>query len=141
MSESWVPLDVEDVDPDPFVQFQRWFEESARTWRSPKRCASRARRARSAQRSNGAAAPPRRASFGWYTNYESRKGSELQANPFAALLWYCEPLGRQIRIEGAVEKMSEAEPRTRTSPATPREPIGAHAPAGQPLDEPRTSSK
>ena len=44
--------------------------------------------------------------FGWYTNYESRKGEELRANPHAALLWYCEALGRQIRIEGTVEQMS-----------------------------------
>ena len=48
-------------------------------------------------------------SFGWYTNYESRKGGELATNPRAALLWYCEPLGRQIRIEGPVEKMTAAE--------------------------------
>jgi pyridoxamine 5'-phosphate oxidase len=48
-------------------------------------------------------------SFGWYTNYDSRKGDELTENPKAALLWYCEALGRQIRIEGSVAKASAEE--------------------------------
>ena len=61
------------------------------------------------ERAHGAAASPRRDSFGWYTNYESRKGRELEENPVAALLWYCEPLGRQVRMKGPVEKMSAAE--------------------------------
>ena len=46
--------------------------------------------------------------YGWFTNYESRKGHDLAVNPYAAILWYCEPLGRQIRIEGRVERMSAA---------------------------------
>ena len=46
------------------------------------------------------------AGFCWYTNYESRKGSELAQNPNAALLFYWRELERQIRIEGTVEKMS-----------------------------------
>ena len=47
--------------------------------------------------------------FCFYTNYESRKGIELAANPFAALLFYWDKLSRQIRIEGSVQRMSEAE--------------------------------
>ena len=42
----------------------------------------------------------------FYTNYDSRKGRELQANPRAALLFYWDPLGRQIRIEGQTERTS-----------------------------------
>ena len=45
----------------------------------------------------------------WYTNYESRKGRELAANPFAALQFHWVELERVVRIEGAVEKVSEAE--------------------------------
>ncbi len=42
----------------------------------------------------------------WYTNYNSRKGHELAENPYAALLFFWEPLERQVRIEGRVEKVS-----------------------------------
>lgn len=47
--------------------------------------------------------------FVFYTNYESRKGRELDANPRACLLFSWEELERQIRIEGVVEKVSAAE--------------------------------
>lgn len=47
--------------------------------------------------------------FTWYTNFESRKGDELLANPRAALLFFWQPLERQIRIEGSVQKVSDAE--------------------------------
>ena len=45
--------------------------------------------------------------FTFYTNYESRKGNELK-NPFAALCFYWDPLGKQVRIEGTVRKTSRA---------------------------------
>jgi pyridoxamine 5'-phosphate oxidase len=45
----------------------------------------------------------------FYTNYESRKAAELDANPQAALVLFWSPLHRQIRVEGSVEKISEAE--------------------------------
>ena len=45
----------------------------------------------------------------WYTNYDSRKGIELQAHPFAALQFHWIELERVVRIEGAVEKISAAE--------------------------------
>jgi pyridoxamine 5'-phosphate oxidase len=110
MSERWVPLDVSDVDTNPFVQFQRWFDDAEGEMAD--------REAVALATATAEGSPSLRMvllrwhdgrSFGWYTNYESRKGDELAANPRAALLWYCEPLGRQIRIEGPVEKMSSAE--------------------------------
>jgi pyridoxamine 5'-phosphate oxidase len=45
----------------------------------------------------------------WYTNYDSRKGQELAGNPFAALQFHWVELERVVRIEGRVEKVSEAE--------------------------------
>jgi pyridoxamine 5'-phosphate oxidase len=45
--------------------------------------------------------------FRFYTNYESRKSLELAENPQAQLLFYWEPFGRQIRIEGKVHRLSE----------------------------------
>ena len=109
MSERWIPLDVADTDPDPLVQFRRWFEEARGELREPEAIAL------------VTASPDARPSarmvllrhvgedgFGWFSNYQSRKGVELEANPCAALLWYCEPLGRQVRIEGGVRHMSAA---------------------------------
>src|SRR3954465_12973826 len=45
----------------------------------------------------------------WFTNYDSRKGQELAGNPFAALQFHWVELERVVRIEGVVEKVSEAE--------------------------------
>ena len=47
--------------------------------------------------------------FVFYTNYESRKGGELQANPHAALLFHWKSLRRQVRVEGPVSPVTEAE--------------------------------
>jgi len=47
--------------------------------------------------------------FVFYSNYESRKGRELAANPRAALLFHWDALGRQVRIEGPVERTSREE--------------------------------
>ncbi|XP_046888121.1 pyridoxine-5'-phosphate oxidase [Hypomesus transpacificus] len=43
--------------------------------------------------------------FRFFSNYESRKGGELESNPYACLVFYWEPLNRQIRIEGKVERI------------------------------------
>ena len=45
----------------------------------------------------------------WYTNYDSRKGQELAGNPYAALQFHWVELERVVRIEGMVEKVSDAE--------------------------------
>src|ERR671917_1356516 len=45
----------------------------------------------------------------FFTNYGSRKGRELDANPRAAVALYWQPLGRQVRMEGPVERLSPEE--------------------------------
>lgn len=45
----------------------------------------------------------------FFTNYSSRKGAELEQNPRAALLFHWQPLGRQVRVEGAVSRVDRAE--------------------------------
>jgi pyridoxamine 5'-phosphate oxidase len=47
--------------------------------------------------------------FVFYSGYASRKGGELDENPRAALVFYWRPLGKQVRIEGPVERVSKAE--------------------------------
>ena len=130
MSERWVPLDVTDCDPSPFAQFATWFDAAREVVRE--------REAITLVTASRDAKPSARmvllrhvddATFGWFTNYDSRKGRELAQNPYAALLWYCEPLGRQIRIEGEVAKMSAGDS-DRYFASRPRgHQIGAHASA------------
>ena len=47
--------------------------------------------------------------FVWFTNYESRKGMELESNPYAALTFWWGDLERSVRVEGVVEKVSTEE--------------------------------
>ena len=47
--------------------------------------------------------------FAFYTNYDSRKGRDLAANPRAALCFFWQPLERQVRVEGTVGRVSRAE--------------------------------
>ncbi|HEY3050720.1 MAG TPA: pyridoxamine 5'-phosphate oxidase [Gaiellaceae bacterium] len=47
--------------------------------------------------------------FAFFTGYESRKGRELAENPRAALVFYWRPLGRQVRVEGTVRRLSAEE--------------------------------
>jgi pyridoxamine 5'-phosphate oxidase len=51
----------------------------------------------------------REGGFSFFTHYESRKGRELAENPFAALAFYWPHLGKQVRIEGSVQRLSEKE--------------------------------
>ncbi len=65
--------------------------------------------------------------FYFYTNYSSRKGQELSANPHAALLFWWDKLERQVRIEGEVAMLSAGES-SRYFASRPRgSQIGAHA--------------
>jgi len=59
-----------------------------------------------------------RRGFRFFTNYDSRKGKELEANPKASMVFYWNTLQRQVRIEGAVEKLprEESEAYFRTRP-------------------------
>ena len=47
--------------------------------------------------------------FVFYTNYDSRKGKEIEENPYGALLFYWDKLEREVRIEGKIEKTSKEE--------------------------------
>lgn len=51
----------------------------------------------------------REGGFSFFTNYESRKGRDLDENPFAAIVFHWAPLGKQVRIEGEVQRLSPAE--------------------------------
>ena len=105
------PLRERDVDPDPIVQFDRWFADaSAAGIRMPEAMAvatAGADGAPSARMVLMKGCDARGVVF--FTNYASRKGFELTENPKAALLFYWDVLGRQVRIEGPVTRTSPQE--------------------------------
>jgi pyridoxamine 5'-phosphate oxidase len=104
------PLDEAELDRDPFRQFETWFAEAATAVRAPEAMAIATAAADGAPslRMVLLKAVDERG-FVFYTGYESRKGAELAANPRAALLFYWDPLGRQVRVEGGVTKVTAEE--------------------------------
>lgn len=101
-------LSEADADPDPIAQFGLWFEAAV------------AAGIREPNAMTLATAPPQgrpsarmvllksysAAGFDFYTNYASRKGGELAANPWAALVFFWVDLERQVRVEGAVARVA-----------------------------------
>ena len=105
------PLQEGDLDPDPLRAFEAWFEDAAES-------GARMPEAVALATATPAGEPSARMvllkgaderGFVFYTGYESRKGSELAANPRAALLFYWEAVGRQVRVEGTVTRVSSEE--------------------------------
>jgi len=101
-----VELRREDLAADPLEQFGIWFAEADAVVDAPEAMAL------------GTAAPDGSPSVRmvllkrhderglvFHTHYTSRKGRELEANPRAALLFHWAPLGRQVRLEGGVERL------------------------------------
>jgi pyridoxamine 5'-phosphate oxidase len=111
MNDYGQPLREDDLDADPERQFSSWFAAAeAAGIRMPEAAALAT--------ASADGTPSVRmvlvksfadARFGFYTNYASRKGEELAANPRGALLFHWDALGRQVRIEGAVERMTPQE--------------------------------
>jgi pyridoxamine 5'-phosphate oxidase len=105
------PLDEGDLDPDPLAQFLRWFDEARRAGAFEPDAVALATAtpdgAPSARMVLSKGVDARGVAF--FTNYGSRKAEELEANPRAALLFHWPELGRQVRIEGAVERVHRDE--------------------------------
>lgn len=104
-------LDERDVDADPMKQFGVWMVEAIHA-QAPEPTAMTLATASAKGRPAARivllkGVDPR--GFVFYTNYASRKGRELAANPQAALTFLWKELERQVRIEGSVEKVSTAE--------------------------------
>ncbi len=104
-------LDEADVNPNPFVQFDAWFKE-ALSAQLPEpntmTLATADAEGRPSARIVLIKAVDERG-FVFFTNYDSRKGRDLDANPHAALLFYWIELERQVRIEGRIEKTGAEE--------------------------------
>ena len=113
-------MDEHDLLPDPLEQFRAWFGD-----------APGGRESMALATADASGAPSVRMvllkgfderGFVFHTNYGSRKGRELEANPRAALLFYWREPGRQVRIEGTVERTSreDSEAYYRTRPVAAR---------------------
>lgn len=102
-------LGEEDLDPDPLRQFQRWYAEAHENEREPD--------AMALATAGEDGMPSVRfvllkaadeSGFVFYTNWRSRKGKQLEANPRAALAFRWVLLERQVRVAGAVTKLDNA---------------------------------
>ena len=102
-------LDEADLPADPFDLFAVWFADA-------QAAGTREPNAMTLATATAGGEPSARVvllkgvdhGFCFYTNHQSRKGAELDANPRAALVWWWPELERQVRVEGAVERV-EAE--------------------------------
>ena len=100
-----------DAHADPLAQFERWFNEALAAQLPLANAMTLATAA------SGGAPDARivllkgvdNGGFVFYTNYESRKGRQLAAQPQACLVFFWAPLERQIRIEGQVEMVSSSD--------------------------------
>jgi len=104
-------LDEGDVADEPFAQFASWFAEAQNAQVAEPNAMTLAT-------STADGRPSARVvllkgvdarGFAFYTDYRSRKGAELDANPRAALVFWWEPLERQVRVTGRVERVSREE--------------------------------
>ena len=100
-----------DLDPDPIVQFERWFRDAREAGLDNRNAFSLATCA-------GDGMPSVRTvllkafdhqGFVFYTNYGSRKAREIEANPQAAMLFHWLEFDRQVKVQGRVSRVSVAE--------------------------------
>jgi pyridoxamine 5'-phosphate oxidase len=105
------PLDPDDCGPDPIVELRKWMQAAVGAGLSTPNAMTLAtvdERGRPAARIVLLKEIDQRGLV-FFTNYDSRKGRDLSAHSSAALVLFWEPLHRQVRVEGAVERVSAAE--------------------------------
>ncbi|MDB4958945.1 MAG: pyridoxamine 5-phosphate oxidase [Myxococcales bacterium] len=105
------PLDPQDCDPDPIVEFRAWMLAAVAAQLPTPNAMTLAtvdEHGRPAARIVLLKEVDERG-FVFYTNYESRKARDLAAHPYAALVLFWEPMHRQVRVEGAIERVTPEE--------------------------------
>jgi pyridoxamine 5'-phosphate oxidase len=102
-------LDTSDVATDPIEQFNHWFNEAQRA-EIPEPNAMHLSTVSSENRPSGRIVLLKgieNRQFLFYTNYQSRKGQEIDQTPYVALTFFWAELERQVRIEGTVSQVDE----------------------------------
>jgi len=104
-------LSEKSIEADPFKQFDKWHAERLKTEITYPDAVTLATSTADGQVSARTVLLKEYSNTGFvfFTNKNSRKGQQLSQNPKAAMLFYWPESGRQVRIEGAVEKISEEE--------------------------------
>lgn len=105
-------LDISDLNLDPFLQFKLWFEEAQHAQIAEVNAMSLATssdQGRPSCRTILLKGIDEKGGFQFFSNYDSRKGVDLDSNPFACMLFYWRELERQVIIQGTVEKLSQEE--------------------------------
>lgn len=109
-------LERDELSPSPIVQFNNWFKHASEN-RVPEPEAMSISTV-ALDKSTGVARPSSRVvllkqvdpqGFLFFSNYSSRKGRELEGNPYASLAFYWKELSRSVRVCGRVEKLTAAE--------------------------------
>ena len=100
-----MPLSPDTMDADPIKQFTRWFAEAEQAELPMHNAMTLATASRAGKPSARMVLLKEVDARGFvlYTNYDSRKACEIRENSFAALVFYWQPLSRQVRVEGTVE--------------------------------------
>jgi pyridoxamine 5'-phosphate oxidase len=104
-------LDASHVRPQPIDQFHHWFDEAVNAKALEPNAMTLATVGPDGRPSTRVLLIKRADQQGlvWFTNYLSRKGLELEANPVAAMQFFWPELERVVRIEGRVERVSDAD--------------------------------
>ena len=104
-------LDEADVNANPLAQFALWFGEAQAAQVPEPNAMTLATVGADGQPSARTVLikEARNDGFVWFTNYDSRKGDDLAHNNRAALLFFWQPLERQVRVEGTVTRISSAD--------------------------------
>lgn len=100
----------DDLAADPFTQFSRWFDVAVEAGlHEPEAMVVSSVGSDGQPSSRHVLLKGIDHGFVFFTNYESRKGRELDAHPVAAIVFPWNLLSRQVRVDGAVERVSEIE--------------------------------
>jgi pyridoxamine 5'-phosphate oxidase len=104
-------LKEEDVNADPIKQFETWWKEAMDSKVDEPNAMTLATSTPSGKPSARIVLLKRihKGGFVFYTNYNSRKGHEIQNNSFVALLFFWKQLEKQIRVEGKIRKLEARE--------------------------------
>ena len=124
-----IGLERDDLDPDPIEQFGKWMQDALGKGillpNTMTLATATAEGVPSARMVLLKGVDP--AGFTFFTNYESRKGRELAANPRAALVFHWPELARQVRVSGSVTRLPEEEYDEYFSTRPPGSKLGAWA--------------